>query len=115
MVNNYIPKQGDIVVTNFDPQKGHEQAGLRPAVTLSSNKYNEKTGLAVFCPITSQIKGYPFEVALPKNAKTKGVILSDQIKTFDFKSRGVKYVEKIDDATLKDVLLRINLLISVEN
>jgi len=75
----YIPDSGDIVWLTFSPQAGHEQSGRRPALVLSPAAYNEKVGLALFCPITSQIKGYPFEVLLQESLKVNGVILSDQI------------------------------------
>ena len=73
----YTPERGDVVWISFTPQAGHEQAGRRPAVVLSPQVYNQKVGLAIFCPITNQIKGYPFEVALPSEVSVTGVILSD--------------------------------------
>ena len=82
----YIPKRGDVVWISFNPQAGHEQAGRRPAVILSPRAYNGKVGLAIMCPITNQSKGYPFEVALPKEAKVSGVILADQVKSLDWPS-----------------------------
>jgi len=72
------PKRGDVVWLSFNPQAGHEQAGRRPAVVLSPEAYNARTGLALFCPVTSQVKGYPFEVAIPDNERVSGVILADQ-------------------------------------
>lgn len=88
MVKKYIPERGDIVWLNFNPSKGHEQAGLRPAIIVSSKKYNQ-IGLALTCPITSKIKGYPFEVIL-KHEKVDGAVLSDQVRTLDWQERGVK-------------------------
>jgi len=85
--SNYVPERGDIVWLNFDPQAGHEQAGKRPAVVLSPRAYNQKVGLALFCPITNQRKGYPFEVNIPEGLEIGGVILSDQIKSLDWRSR----------------------------
>jgi mRNA interferase MazF len=82
MVKNYIPERGDIVWLNFTPQTGHEQMGRRPAIVISPFDYNEKVGLGLFCPITSKIKGYPFEVKI-ENKKIDGVVLSDQIKSLD--------------------------------
>ena len=81
---NYIPERGDIVWLDFNPQIGHEQMGKRPALVISPFDYNAKVGLAIFCPITSQKKGYPFEVNI-KNKKIDGVVLSDQIKSLDWK------------------------------
>jgi mRNA interferase MazF len=76
---------------DFDPQSGHEQAGRRPALVVSPSAYNEKIGLALLCPITNQAKGYPFEVALPKGIGVSGVILADQIKSLDWKSRNAEF------------------------
>lgn len=77
MAKRYIPARGDVVWLTFNPQAGHEQAGRRPALVLSPSSYNRKVGLAIFCPITSQVKGYPFEVAIPAGSKLGGVILAD--------------------------------------
>lgn len=101
MVNHYVPDQGDIVWLEFDPQAGCEQAGHRPAVTLSKKMYNQKTGLAIFCPITSKVKGYPFEVRL-NGTKMAGVILSDQVKSLDWQARKAKFIEKINQEALEE-------------
>jgi len=79
MVRNYIPQRGDVVWININPQAGHEQAGRRPAIVLSPKSYNKKVGLALFCPVTTQIKGYPFEVIIPLGLKVAGVVLTDQV------------------------------------
>jgi mRNA interferase MazF len=89
----YIPERGDIVWLDFNPQAGHEQKGRRPAIILSPKSYNKITHLALVCPITTQIKNYPFEVLLPKQHKTKGVIISDQLKSLDWYSRNVEFIE----------------------
>jgi mRNA interferase MazF len=107
----YTPERGDIVWLNFTPQSGHEQAGRRPAIVISPAAYNKKVGLALFCPITSQIKGYPFEVALPKNSKISGVILADQIENLDWKAREVRLIDKLSDEATKKVLNNVRLLI----
>ncbi len=86
----YTPDRGDIVWLHFDPQAGHEQAGRRPALVISPKAYNRKVGLALFCPITSNIKGYPFEVVIPKGSKAKGAVLCDQIKSLDWRIRGAE-------------------------
>jgi len=88
----YVPDRGDIVWLNFTPQTGHEQRGKRPALVLSPKIYNEKTSLCICLPITSKIKGYPFEVALPKSLEIQGVILSDQIKSLDFVAREAEFI-----------------------
>ena len=87
MVKRYVPDRGDIVWLNFTPQAGHEQAGHRPALVLSPAAYNGKTGLMLCCPITSQVKGYPFEVRLDAGADAQGVVLSDQVKSLDWQAR----------------------------
>lgn len=76
----YVPDTGDVVWLTFTPQAGHEQTGRRPALVLSPRSYNEKTSLALFCPITSRVKGYPFEVSLPNAGPITGVVLADQIR-----------------------------------
>ncbi len=88
----YIPDRGDLIFISFSPQTGREQAGRRPALVLSPRKYNSKSGLCVACPITSQVKAYPFEVALPTDLAITGVVLSDQIKSTDWQMRKAEYV-----------------------
>jgi len=100
---NYIPESGDIVWLNFTPQAGHEQRGTRPAVILSPKNYNEKTNLCLAVPITSKVKNYPFEVKLPSNLTTKGVVLADQIKSLDFVKREAQYIEKLPNNVLKEI------------
>lgn len=87
----YFPERGDIVWINMPPQAGHEQAGRRPAIVLSPSSYNNKVGLAILCPITNQIKGYPFEVIIPDGYNIKGAILADQIKSLDWRARNVVF------------------------
>ena len=100
---SYVPRRGDIVWLSFDPQAGHEQAGRRPAFVISPEAYNRKTGLFLACPITSKIKGYPFEVALPGDLEVGGVILADQIKSLDWKARRAKFSAKTDDRVIDEV------------
>ncbi|MFK5976530.1 MAG: endoribonuclease MazF [Sulfurovum sp.] len=100
---SYIPDRGDIVWINFTPQTGHEQRGKRPALILSPKIYNEKTSLCICLPITSKIKGYPFEVALPKGLEVAGVILSDQIKSLDFVAREISFIDKVPNEVLVQV------------
>src|SRR5882672_2059505 len=83
----YLPEAGDLVWLSFDPQAGREQAGRRPALVLSPRAYNQRSNLALACPITSQVKGYPFEVALPAGCGVTGVVLADQIRNLDWKVR----------------------------
>ncbi len=108
----YVPDRGDAVWISFNPQAGHEQAGRRPALVISPFPYNKKVGLAIFCPITSQEKGYPFEVKLPKNLKAKGVVLSDQVKNLDWQKRDVEFLCKVPEEVLGEVFEKIETLIS---
>lgn len=106
----YIPERGDIVWITFNPQAGHEQAGRRPALVLSPAAYNGKVGLAILCPITSQIKGYPFEVLIPDGLKISGAILSDQVKSLDWKVRQAEFICKLTPEALDEVLQKLNTL-----
>jgi mRNA interferase MazF len=106
----YSPERGDIVWLNFNPQSGHEQKGKRPAVVISPKVYNEKTGLGLFCPITSKSKNYPFEVKII-NKKIGGVILSDQIKSLNWKSRDIEFITKITAEEVNEVIDKIGVLL----
>ena len=106
----YVPKRGDIVWLNFNPQPGHEQSGKRPAVVISPKEYNEKTGLGLFCPITSKIKNYPFEVKID-NDKITGVVLSDQIKSMDWRIRNIEFIIKGTSETVDEVINKMGVLI----
>ncbi|MFK5976722.1 MAG: endoribonuclease MazF [Sulfurovum sp.] len=108
---SYIPDRGDIVWLNFTPHAGHEQRGKRPALIISPKIYNEKTSLCICLPITSKIKGYLFEIALPDGLPIKGVILSDQIKNLDFSARDISFVCKVEDNVIKSVQKNILALI----
>ena len=94
------------------PQAGHEQAGRRPAVVLSSKSYNGKTGLAILCPITSQIKNYPFEVLLPAGLPVAGAILSDQVKNLDWCARNAELICTLPTETISEVLQKLVTLFS---
>ena len=107
----YIPERGDAVWLNFNPQTGHEQAGRRPVVVISPASYNQKVGLALFCPITNQAKGYPFEVAIPKNKNISGIVLSDQLKSLDWRARNVEFVVKLPGSVVDDVLKKLKILL----
>ena len=109
--NLYIPSRGDIVYLDFDPTKGHEQKGHRPAFVISPYKYNEKVSLALFMPITSNQKNYPFEVILSPGLKTHGVILVNQIKCLDWKARKVKFIESVLEDLIEEVQAKIEPLI----
>lgn len=103
----YIPGRGDIVWLVFDPQAGHEQAGRRPALVVSPEAYNAKTGLSLVCPITSQVKGYAFEVGIPPGLAVAGVVLADQIKSLDWKARKAQFICTLPPETIEDVIAKI--------
>ena len=107
----YVPDRGDFVWLQFDPQSGHEQAGRRPALTLSPKEYNKKVGLAIFCPVTSQEKGYPFEIKVVE-VPIQGVILADQVKSLDWRDRKATFICKAPGFIINDVLGLLNTLIS---
>jgi mRNA interferase MazF len=109
--NRYVPNRGDIVYLDFNPTKGHEQRGHRPAFVLSPRNYNAKSSLALFIPITKQQKGYPFEVLLPSELQIQGVILVDQIKCLDWKARNVQFVELVPEGVVEEVQAKIEPLI----
>lgn len=111
MGSAYVPNRGDIVWLQFTPQAGHEQAGHRPALVISPRNYNQKVGLALFCPITSNVKGYPFEVKVPPGLKTIGVVLSDQVKSLDWRVRSASFVESLPNSTFEEVIARIMAII----
>ncbi len=111
MPRGYCPDRGDIVWLQFNFQAGHEQSGHRPALVVSPKSYNQKAGLALFCPITSQIKGYPFEVVLARGGKLHGAILSDQIKSLDWRVRKAQRVSKAPNEVIAEVLAKIHTLI----
>ena len=101
-----VPELGTIGWLVFDPQAGREQAGRRPAIVLSHTRYNEKTGLAVFCPITSRVKGYPFELAVPAGLSVGGVVLCDHLRSQDWKERRWQPICKVPSTYLQNVLAR---------
>lgn len=106
------PERGDIVLLHFNPQRGREQAGRRPALVLSPYAYNAKVGLAILCPITRHVKGYPLEVPLPRGMKTKGVVLADHVKSLDWQAREGCIVERVPSPVLTDVLAKLALLLA---
>jgi mRNA interferase MazF len=107
-----VPDRGDAVWIQFNPQAGHEQAGRRPALVLSPAAYNGKVGLAILCPITSQAKGYPFEVEITGTASVHGVVLSDQVKSLDWRARQAEVIERVPEGVLEDVLGRLATLLA---
>jgi len=108
----YVPRCGDAVYITLNPQAGHEQAGRRPAVVLSPESYNGKTGLAIFCPVTNQIKGYPFEVLVPEGLPIVGAILSDQVKSLDWRARNAELICILPRKTMSEVFQKLGTLLS---
>ncbi len=108
---SYVPDRGDAVWLTFDPQAGHEQAGRRPALVLSPRRYNAKAGLAILCPITSQVKGYPFEVAIPSGLPISGTILADQVRSLDWKAHRATRICKLPDQATDEVLGKLAALL----
>ncbi|HEY4640704.1 MAG TPA: endoribonuclease MazF [Thermoanaerobaculia bacterium] len=108
----YIPERGDVVWLTFDPQAGHEQAGRRPAVVLSPSRYNDRSGLALIVPITTHVKGYPFEVALPAGLRLTGAVLADHLKSLDWHARKAEYLGKLPEAILAEIIRRASLLLT---
>ena len=111
MTETYSPDRGDAVWLNFSPKAGHEQSGRRPAVVVSPKSYNRKIGLGLFCPITSQIKGYPFEVLIPAGMSISGVVLSDQVKSLDWKVRDAQFICRLPGPTMSEVLKKLSTLL----
>ena len=106
------PERGDFVWISFDPQVGHEQAGLRPAIVLSPVSYNKRVGLALICPITSQRKGYPFEVQIPDGGPVQGFVLADQVKSLDWKARGIRSAGKAPSTVVEETLGKLITLLT---
>jgi mRNA interferase MazF len=107
----YVPDTGDLVWLTFDPQAGREQGGRRPALILSPREYNAKARLALACPITSQVKGYPFEVAIPPRGTITGVVLADHVKNLDWHARRVAFESKAPAAVVAEVRERLRPLL----
>lgn len=107
----YVPDRGDVVWIDFNPRAGHEQAGRRPALVLSPATYNGKVGLALLCPVTNQVKGYPFEVAIPPGLPVTGAILADHVKSLDWTARRAKRACRVPRPTVVEVLQKLGTLL----
>lgn len=108
----YTPDRGDVIWLTFDPQAGHEQAGVRPGVVLSPKSYNERSSLIVVVPVTRQIRGYPFEVALPEDLPVTGTVLTDQMKSVDWRARDARFLCSLPAPVIERILQRARLLLS---
>ncbi len=107
----YVPRRGDVVRLLLNPQVWYEQSGLKPAVIISPAAYNLKTGLALFCPVTAQAKGYPFEVALPEGLPVSGAVLADQVKCLDWRSRKAEFVGSLPASVVAEIAGKIQTLL----
>lgn len=109
----YVPDAGHVVWLAFNPRRGHEQAGRRPALVLSPAVYNDKTSLAIVCPITNEAKGYPFEVPVGPNPDVTGVVLSDHVKSLDWRARKAEHKGTVDVSVVEEVRQNIAALIGM--
>ncbi len=107
----YVPERGDLVWISLNPQAGSEQAGRRPAVVVSPRSYNRKVGLGLFCPITSRVKGYPFEVSLPRGLPIRGVVLADQVKSLDWRARRIELAARLPEVVAAEVVGKLAALL----
>lgn len=112
VTTGHAPDRGDLVWISLFPQAGHEQAGRRPALVLSPEQYNGRVGLALLCPITTSVKGYPFEVKLPDDLPITGVVLADQVKSLDWVARKAETVGRAPNPVTSEVLAKLNALLS---
>jgi mRNA interferase MazF len=103
-MKRYVPQKGDFVALNFDPQSGHEQKGRRPALVVSNTLFNQRTGLAIVCPLTNTDRRFPFHVAIPADAGMTGFVMVEQVKSIDFLARKVVRIGKASDPLLEEVL-----------
>ena len=104
----YVPRQGDLVALDFDPQSGHEQRGRRPALVVSKDVFNKATGMAICCPITNTNRNMPFHVPINGRTSLTGFVMCEQVKSLDFRSRGLKLIERAPQDILEDVLAIID-------
>lgn len=100
----FVPRKGDFISVTFDPQSGHEQKGRRPAMVVSNTLFNEQTGLAIVCPVTTTHRGYPFHVAVLGNPDVKGFVMVEQVKSIDYRARQAKSIGKASEDLLDEVL-----------
>ena len=100
----YVPRKGDFIAVTFDPQSGHEQRGRRPALVVSNDLFNRHTGLCIACPITNTRRDYPFHVSIPDGQDVTGVVMVEQVKSLDFRSRNVKRLGHAPESVLQEVL-----------
>ena len=107
----FVPERGDVVLVSFAPRTGRRQTGRRPAIVLSPQAYNARIGLAIFCPIVTEIKGYPFEVLLPAGLPVQGAILADQAESFDWRALRAERICALPAATVEEILGKLRALL----
>lgn len=103
-MSQYVPEKGNFIAVTFDPQSGHEQSGRRPALVVSNTLFNQRTGLAIVCPITSTERSYPFHVAVIHNPNVRGFVMVEQVKSIDYRARQATLIGKASDDLLDEVL-----------
>jgi len=108
MVNKYLPKQGDIIYINLNPTRGHEQSGFRPAIVISNNVFNKYTNMAIVCPITSNVKEFPTHYILEDSKKVKGAVLCEHIRSIDYDSRSIQFVESASENDFLSIITLMN-------
>lgn len=113
MSHGYLPERGDVVWIHLSPQAGHEQAGRRSALVVSPAAYNGRVGLALLCPVTSRVKGYPFEVAIPAGLRASGVVLADQVRSLDWRARGAELLDRVPDPVLRETVQKLGTLLDL--
>jgi mRNA interferase MazF len=111
MARAFVPERGDLIWISLEQQPGHEQSIRRPALVVSPSAYNRKVGLGILCPIASQVKGYPFEVSLPAGLSVGGVILADQVQSFDWRARRAQLIAVLPAVVVDEVLLKVRALL----
>ena len=108
----FLPERGHALWLSLNPTLGHEQGGRRPVIVLSPGFYNKRSGLLVACPITSRVKGYPFEVAIPDGLPVSGVILADQLRSLDWNARTIELIGTLPDDLVQEALARSRALLT---
>ncbi|WP_035707392.1 MULTISPECIES: type II toxin-antitoxin system PemK/MazF family toxin [Bradyrhizobium] len=111
---DHCPEAGDLIWIDLDPTVGHEQSGRRPAIVVSQRSYNAAAGLCVICPITSRVRGYPFEAALPDDSNIRGVVLADQPRSISWEKRPIAYAGRATDMLLTEVRERLAALLGID-
>ncbi|MBI5584154.1 MAG: type II toxin-antitoxin system PemK/MazF family toxin [Deltaproteobacteria bacterium] len=110
-MRSYVPKKGDFIAITFDPQAGHEQKGRRPALVVSNTLFNEQTGLALVCPLTTTDRGYPFHIGVADSLNVRGFVMAEQVKSIDYRARQAKFISEASDDLLDEILSILDAII----